>query len=50
MLLLVTGLVIYFLVLNQTQRTRIKDCINGIFDSALTIVEDTTKDISCKKK
>lgn len=50
MLLLVTGLIIYFLVLNQNQRTRIKDCINGIFDSALTVVEDTTNDISRKKK
>lgn len=50
MIILISCLVIYFLVLSQAQRTRIKECINGIFDGILNLVEDTTDDISGSRK
>lgn len=50
MIILISCLVIYFLVLSQSQRTRIKECINGIFDGILNLVEDTTDDISGSRK
>lgn len=49
MIILISCLIIYFLVLSQAQRTRIKECINGIFDGILNLVEDTTDDIAGKK-
>lgn len=49
MIVLVTCLIVYFLVLSQAQRTRIKECINGMFDGVLNLVENTTDDIAGKK-
>lgn len=49
MIILISCLIIYFLVLSQAQRTRIKECINGIFDGIINLVEDTTDDIAGKK-
>lgn len=50
MIVLLSCLVIYFLVLSQAQRTRIKECINSIFDGILNLVEDTTDDIAGSRK